>query len=125
MILEPGQFDLRLKQISEAFSVDKDLLNRVNTIFFSHHPVMEPHNNYTATLTRDGKGDLGENLRFIRRRTSIRLLDDGGAELWSRIVPGESAEYAPTLRQSPGTETQKAQPERVIRPPEKTAKTQK
>lgn len=101
MIVESGQFSLRLKQIAEAFGLDDGITNAVHAIQFTQYHDLHGDLNYTAELSRDGSRDLPDPLRFIRKRTAILLLDADRQDVWFRGAPGVSRENlapAPSLQ---------------------------
>lgn len=83
MIIKEGQFKERLSEIKEAFKLSVADVKVVDSIEFEQVPTVHMHMAYSATLTKTGKGDTEGPLRFVRRRTIVRLLDKKGELIWA------------------------------------------
>lgn len=97
MIIEPGQFSYRLDELKKAFDLKASDVKGAVRIVYTHHRAGMEH---AATLTKDGRGDTVEALRFIRRRTSVQIFDKDGKEVWSRVVPGADKESLAPVQSS-------------------------
>ena len=79
MIVEPGQFQLRIEQLSEAFDLDAGTVDAAQSIRFN-----DPIWKVDARIKREGEGPF-EPVRMIRKRTEIFIYGEEEALLWSNV----------------------------------------